>query len=232
VLKVTWVLDEEQMKSGILTLLGATTAVVAVFGIAGKVAWWNAWIFLVFVTLLGTCTSRLINKLPGLAEERRTAAARAVPWDLKLVKLINLALPVMVIVAALDMRFRWIPAIPGAISVAAFAAMIPSVRLTYRAIGANAFFSSHIRIQEDRGHVVVSAGPYRVIRHPGYAGAVLFNFLVPFALGSWPALIPGLATVVLLIYRTAREDQMLMAELPGYTAYAQQVRSRLMPEVW
>jgi protein-S-isoprenylcysteine O-methyltransferase Ste14 len=220
------------VRKAIVLLFGAATAVIGLFCIAGTVAWWNAWVFLVFITVLGAFTSRLIRNLPGLAEERRTAAAKARPWDLKLVKLINLALPAMVVVAAFSLRFRGLPDVPVAVSVAAFAAMIPAVMLTYRAIAANAFFSSHIRIQEDRGHYVVSAGPYGFVRHPGYAGSILFNLLVPLALGSWAALAPGFGAAVLLAYRTAKEDRVLLAELGGYAAYAQQVTCRLIPGVW
>jgi protein-S-isoprenylcysteine O-methyltransferase Ste14 len=174
----------------------------------------------------------LISSVPGLADERRTAAGKAMPWDSKLVKLINLALPTMVIAAAIDMRFRQLPGVPAAVSIGAFGLMVPAAILTYRAIATNAFFSSHMRIQEDRGHFVVSAGPYGIIRHPGYAGSALFNLLVPLALGSWLALIIGIGTAVLLVYRTAREDRVLIAELHGYAAYAQRVRSRLIPGVW
>ena len=89
-----------------------------------------------------------------------------------------------------------------------------------------------MRIQEDRGHIVVSSGPYRVVRHPGYAGAVLFNLLAPPALGSWTAMIFGAGAAGLLIYRTAREDRVLTAELLGYAEYAKQVRRRLIPGLW
>lgn len=121
---------------------------------------------------------------------------------------------------------------PSGVSVAAFAAMIPAAMLTYSAIAANQFFSSHVRIQKDRGQTVITKGPYSVIRHPGYAGSAAFNLLVPVALGSWAALLPALGTVGLLAYRTAREDQVLQAELSGYPAYSKQVRARLIPMVW
>ncbi|HEX2966827.1 MAG TPA: hypothetical protein VHO84_13630 [Syntrophorhabdaceae bacterium] len=97
----------------------------------------------------------------GLAEERRTAAGTAMPWDSRLVKIVNLALPAMLLIAALDVRFQWFPGVPAAVSVAAFGLMIPAAALTYRAIAANVFFSSHIRIQKDRGQFVVSGGPIR-----------------------------------------------------------------------
>ena len=216
----------------IVGLFGAIVALCSLFALAGTAAWWNAWLCLAFLAVLGTFTTRLINGIPGLAEERRTAGALAMAWDRQLVRMIDLALPAMLIVAALDMRFRFLPAVPALVSAGALAAMIPAATLAYRAIAANAFFSSHVRIQSDRGHLVVSAGPYGIVRHPGYAGAAAFNLLLPVALGSWAALAIGCVVVALLLYRTGREDRMLLADLPGYAAYARQVQSRLVPGLW
>ena len=220
------------MKRKIGILLGAVVAAAGLFGLAGTTAWWNAWAFFAFMAVTGAFTSRLIRNTPGLAEERRTAAAGAESWDRKLVRLINLALPAMLIAAALDMRFRWLPPVPEAASIAALFAMAPAAMLIYRAMSANLFFSSHVRIQQDRGHSVVSTGPYRVVRHPGYAGTIIFNLLVPLALGSWISLGPGIGVAALLVYRTVREDRMLMKELPGYVDYAREVRRRIVPGIW
>lgn len=220
------------MRRVIGILVGSAITIAGLLGLAGTAAWWNAWAFLFFMVVLSAFTTRLINNSPGLAEERRTAADRAKPWDLQLVRLINLALPAMVVVAALDMRFRLLPTVPATVSVIALTMMIPAAMLTYRAIATNAFFSSHVRIQVDRGHTVVSAGPYRIVRHPGYTGSALFNLLVPLALGSWTAFALGFGVVGLLVYRTAKEDRVLIEELPGYAAYARQIPNRLIPGVW
>ena len=220
------------MKRGVVILLGSVIAVVGLFCAAGTVTWWNAWVFLAIMVPVSVFTQRLIKISPGLAEERRTAAGKAKPWDLKLVRLINAALPAMLVTAALDVRFRWSPPVPVAASIVAFVIMIPAAMFTYRAIAANPFFSSHVRIQQDRGHVVVSAGPYHVVRHPGYAGSVCFNLLAPLALGSCGTMVLGIGASVLLVYRTIKEDRVLMKELPGYAAYAQQVRNRLIPGIW
>ena len=213
-------------------LFGTLIAVIVLFGVAGSVAWWNAWVFIGYMIIIGACTQRLINKSTGLVEERRTASAKAKKWDLKFVRLINLALPVMLLVAALDIRFRWIPSVSVSASIVAFVIIAPAAVLTYRAIAVNIFFSSHVRIQTDRGHVVVKTGPYRYVRHPGYSGSILFNLLVPVALGSWLALVPGIGITLLLVYRTVKEDCLLMEELHGYITYAKQVRYRLIPGIF
>jgi protein-S-isoprenylcysteine O-methyltransferase Ste14 len=89
-----------------------------------------------------------------------------------------------------------------------------------------------VRIQEDRGHQVAMNGPYRIIRHPGYSGAILSLAATPFLLGSWWALIPSFGSFVLYILRTFLEDQTLQKELDGYQAYTSRVRYRLVPGIW
>jgi len=89
-----------------------------------------------------------------------------------------------------------------------------------------------VRIQTERGHTVVSGGPYRFVRHPAYLGVILLVLSSPIMLGSSWALIPGVICAVLMIVRTALEDKTLQAELPGYVDYTQQTRYRLLPGVW
>ena len=96
----------------------------------------------------------------------------------------------------------------------------------------NRFFSGMVRIQTERGHHVVSSGPYGWIRHPGYAGALLTYLATPFFLDSRWALLPAMFITIVLIIRTSLEDQTLQNELEGYRAYAERVRYRLMPGVW
>jgi protein-S-isoprenylcysteine O-methyltransferase Ste14 len=97
---------------------------------------------------------------------------------------------------------------------------------------ANRNFEPSVRLQAERGHQVASGGPYRFVRHPGYAGLVLQFLALPIALGAWMALIPGLLGVAVFVIRTALEDRTLQDELPGYADYAQQTRYRLIPGIW
>jgi protein-S-isoprenylcysteine O-methyltransferase Ste14 len=89
-----------------------------------------------------------------------------------------------------------------------------------------------VRIQGDRGHRVITSGPYRFVRHPGYLMAVVVWPAAALALGSWWALIPAVIIVTLYVYRTAREDRTLREELEGYSEYAQKVHYRLVPGIW
>jgi protein-S-isoprenylcysteine O-methyltransferase Ste14 len=101
-----------------------------------------------------------------------------------------------------------------------------------RTILANRFFSAVIRIQTDRGHHVVSSGPYRIVRHPGYVGGLTYWMPVSVALGSAWALIRSALFLIVTVIRTALEDRTLHRELPGYPEYAVRVRYRLIPGVW
>ncbi len=98
-------------------------------------------------------------------------------------------------------------------------------------MASNAFFAEGVRIQTERGHTVATGGPYCFVRHPGYSGAILSFVATPFLLGSWWALLPALAGSAPYVLRTALEDRTLRAELPGYEAYTQQTRYRLLPRV-
>jgi len=96
----------------------------------------------------------------------------------------------------------------------------------------NPFFSAVVRIQRDRGHRVIEAGPYRLVRHPGYLGGLLSQLAAPLVLESVWAWIPAALIVVLVGVRTAQEDRALRAELEGYVAYAARVPRRLLPGIW
>jgi len=96
----------------------------------------------------------------------------------------------------------------------------------------NRFYSRVVRIQRDRGHTVVTDGPYRYMRHPGYAGALVAALATPIVLGSLWALVAAGTLSLLLVIRTALEDKTLREELPDYTEYTQRTRYRLVPGVW
>jgi len=136
------------------------------------------------------------------------------------------------LVAALDQRFRWTGDLPTGWHIFGALLLAGGYALLGWAMLANAFFSTAIRIQSDRGHTVCRSGPYRLVRHPGYVAFSLQSLAAAALLGSLWALLPGAAAVALLVLRTALEDRMLRAELPGYEDFAAEVRYRLVPGVW
>lgn len=203
------------------------------FGSAGTLHWWNGWAYLAGAALAGLLAGRAMKATPGLAEERRAALKNAAPLDRTLIPLITFVLPLAALVlAGLDRRWGWTPPWPLWVSVAAWGVMLAGTALTYGALKANPFFSSVVRIQKDRGHRVVTVGPYRFLRHPGYSGALLYNLAGPVLLGSLPALGAGVLVGLLLVVRTVFEERTLWEGLEGYQAYCAQVRYRLVPFIW
>ncbi len=222
----------DSRKSVIKLFVACMIAAGCLFGAAGTLRWWNAWAFMAALIATGILTEMFFRKSPDLAEERKSAGKKAKSWDKFLAPLPALALPAMMIVSGLDVRTGRTGTITIAESLCALAVMAGSFMLTYRAMGSNPFFSSYVRIQDDRGHAVASGGPYRFIRHPGYAGAIFYNLAAPVLLGSCTAFFIGLAVMPVFIVRTALEDKILKAELKGYREYAGRVRYRLVPFVW
>ncbi len=153
-------------------------------------------------------------------------------WDKVLMPLILIITIVMLIVAGLDRRFEWSPNLPVWIYTAAFATTALGYSLSTWAMLVNRFISPLVRIQRDRGHVVVTSGPYRFVRHPGYAGAAATSVATPLLLGSLWALVPAALAICLLIVRTALEDRTLQEEMEGYHDHTARVRFRLLPGLW
>ncbi len=135
------------------------------------------------------------------------------------------------VLAGLDARFGWSP-IPWDVQVAGVVGYAGALAVLFWAVRTNPFYSTAVRVQTDRGHRTVEAGPYRFVRHPGYT-ATMFGVLAGgLALGSFVALVPLAVLGVFFLRRTLLEDRMLRSELPGYAEYAQRVRSRLVVGVF
>jgi protein-S-isoprenylcysteine O-methyltransferase Ste14 len=200
---------------------------------AGRLDWPAAWVFLgTYVLVILTLGVWVIRKFPDVVNERGKIAHDAKSWDKVLMTIYSVMLLVVFAVAGLDAgRFGW-SVMPVALQVVGFAALIFSMTVTYWAMANNPFLSTVVRIQDDRGHYVVTSGPYRCVRHPMYAAIFLMWPGVALELGSWWALIPAAIIVSVFVIRTALEDRTLQADLPGYAEYAQRVRYRLMPGVW
>ena len=139
----------------------------------------------------------------------------------------------MFVVAGLDSgRLGWSGPVPRAVTRAGLALMFAGQVVFALSKRENAFFSSTVRIQPERGHRVCDTGPYRVVRHPGYVGMLLSQLAFPLVMASWWAFAPAAVGAALLVARTALEDRFLQAELPGYAEYAARTRWRLVPGVF
>jgi len=203
---------------------------------AGRLNWPIAWAY-VALHILSALASRLIvlRISPDLLVERARSldAERGKSWDRPLVMLVALIGPLIVwIVAGLDERWSWSPDLSLPLQVACLLLVLLGYVIGTWAMAANAYFSGVVRIQDDRGQAVVRTGPYRLVRHPAYAGALLSYLAMPIMLDSLWAFIPAVLTVAVLWLRTLLEDRTLAAELPGYADYTRQARYRLIPGIW
>lgn len=203
---------------------------------SGQLDWWMAWVYSILsvVLMLG---SRVLmaRKNPDLVAERASyrEAEGIKEWDKKLVPLVAQVGPLIIlIVAGLDKRFGWSLSIPLWVSLVALLIALLGYIFSIWALIENRFFSSVVRIQTERGHTVCNTGPYKFVRHPGYAGALIWYLMTPLILGSFWAYIPTLIVVALMVLRTSLEDKTLQAELPDYKAYTQQTHYRLVPGIW
>jgi len=211
--------------------LGVTAS--ALFVSAGTVVWWRGWVFLaILACAVASVTFGIFKGSPELLQERATAGKRAKGWDRGLVPLVTGIPFVAIVVAGLGQRWGWSAPFSDAWALVSAVTLSLGAGITYFAMRANRFFSSHVRIQTDRGHTVVQSGAYAIVRHPGYVGAVIVTLSTPVLLNSLAALVLSVATTALTVLRTWLEDRTLVRELPGYAAYAQKIRWRLVPLVW
>jgi protein-S-isoprenylcysteine O-methyltransferase Ste14 len=204
------------------------------FGSAGRMDWVMAWILL-GVNFLGVVINGIILLLkdPALIAERAQIKEDAKQWDRPLAGIVSLFGPLSIwLVAGLNHRFGWTPEPTLIIQLVALGFLVLGYFIWGWSMVVNRFFSGLVRIQKERGHTVISSGPYRFVRHPGYAGLVIFTLATSLVLGSLWALIPAVLTAITAIVRTALEDRTLIEELDGYKEYALQVRHRLLPGIW
>ncbi|MBN1614166.1 MAG: isoprenylcysteine carboxylmethyltransferase family protein [Deltaproteobacteria bacterium] len=203
----------------------------AFFLCAGRLDLAMAWIYIAVIFVNTGITSLLMD--PELIEERSGIGKDTKRWDIVPAVLMGRVGPLaFLIVAGLDVRFGWSPEMSLAVRIGAFGIALLGMLITDWAVVSNRFFSGVVRIQRERGHSVVITGPYRYVRHPGYAGAILHNMAEPVLLGSLWALVPAGLVAVVTIVRTAMEDRTLQEELEGYEPYAERVRYRLLPFLW
>ena len=202
----------------------------------GDFDWWHAWLYALLIFAAGIGGRILTEQRhPGLLAERQSIEniKSAKAWDKVLAPLmaLSLAFP-MVIVAGLDHRYGWSPVFPLWLIVIGFIFITLGYAFAAWALVENRFFFSVVCIQLDRGHVVCASGPYRIVRHPGYAGNILPLLGIVLAFGSVWTLIPAAVALIIMVIRTELEDQTLHEELPGYREYARRVRYRLIPGIY
>ena len=212
--------------------MGVIVVAVILMLSAGRWDWMAGWGLTAIYAVWVAGTAILVMPIhPALLAERASSRPER-GWDKAILGGMGLLSMGAYVVAGLDVRHAWGPAMAPSLQWAAGAVALAGYLLVAFSMRANAFFATVSRIQADRGQRVATGGPYRWVRHPGYVGAAAFAAAAPMVLGSWLAFGLGALTALLLVVRTALEDRMLLAELDGYRDYAADVRFRLVPGVW
>ncbi len=198
--------------------------------------WWQGWLYSALIVIAGIGPRMWAEKKhPGLLAERGKLgkAQNVKSWDKVLSPLmaVSMTFP-LYIVAGLDHHFGWSPVFPTWLNILGFILIVPGYTFASWALVENRFFSSVVRIQVDREHMVCDSGPYRIVRHPGYAGNVLALPGIVLAFSSVWTIVPVIAALIIAVIRTMLEDRTLQEELPGYRDYTRRVRYRWFPGVY
>ena len=215
---------------GFFTLL---LMIAMILFLAGRINYWQGWAFGGITLLLVLVKSIFFPGRRDLIEERIKPGPGTKWWDKVFYAFYIPSFFAVIIVGSLDGgRFGWTASLPVFVYISGYIFYIFSISIFLWAQHINRFFSTVVRIQHDRGHEVIQAGPYKYVRHPGYIGGILMAISTALVLGSLWALIPAGIVAILLIIRTYLEDTTLQKELPGYAQYVKKVRYRLLPGAW
>ncbi|AZO37980.1 isoprenylcysteine carboxylmethyltransferase family protein [Mesorhizobium sp. M2A.F.Ca.ET.037.01.1.1] len=201
---------------------------------AGTLHWWGAWVYIVVMVGLSlTMGVALARRDPGLMNERlrppiqKTQAAA----DKIVLSILLIGIFAWLALMGLDFRFGW-SAAPVWVQAVGMLVLLVGIWICYLTMLENSFAAPVVKIQDERGQKVITTGPYGYVRHPMYAGAILYFAGTALVLGSWWGLALVLVFIILLAIRTFIEEKTLRTGLRGYDDYAARVRYKLIPMVW
>jgi len=200
---------------------------------AGRMDYTQNWIFLAINILSTLMNYFTIHKNVELINERANLGEGVKSWDKLLLGLSAIVYIIIIVVAGLDSgRFQWTQNFSWIIIITGILLTFIGQILFLTARSQNNFFSSVVRIQKERGHIVCDKGLYKIVRHPGCLGMILSLTALPFITTSIWSIIPTFVAIILLLIRTSLEDKTLMTELDGYVEYSKKTRYKLIPFVW
>ena len=209
--------------------------IIVFFISAGHIRIPRAWVFFGVTFVYLTASAVFLDRFnPELMEQRlKMKREGSKSWDEILMRVNNLMVLLIVpVVAGLDIgRFHW-SSLSVHYAVVGFVLYVLGSVLINWAMIVNPYFEPTVRIQKDRGHQVITTGPYKFVRHPGYLSGVLWTLSIPLIIGSLFAFIPAAVYALLTMIRTSLEDRTLLKELKGYSEYAKRVEYRLFPRIW
>ncbi len=205
---------------------------LALFLPAGSISYWQAWIFLaVFASCTILITLYLVKYDQRLLASRVQAGpvAETQKRQQAIQSLASLFFIGVFIVSGLDQRFHW-SNLPGWLSILSEGFVVLGFAIVFLVFRENSYTSGTIEVVDEQK--VVTSGPYSLVRHPMYAGAILMLIFAPIALGSWIALPFVLPLILVIMVRIGEEEKFLRENLKGYSEYQQKVRYRLVPFIW
>jgi protein-S-isoprenylcysteine O-methyltransferase Ste14 len=207
--------------------------IALVFLPVGRLDWKPGWIVIAFLVAAFGCSFLILARVnPRIFRARSRFQPGTKRWDLILVTLTLLAMIAEIPLATLDAgRMAW-SSMPTAFVILGYALLGTGIAFSAWAQAVNPFFEPGVRVQRERGQQVINKGPYAIVRHPGYIGALMIFCGLALSLASWWALIPAAWASLILIVRTSWEDALLRTELDGYNEYAKRTRYRLFPGLW
>jgi protein-S-isoprenylcysteine O-methyltransferase Ste14 len=217
-----------RLKAAVQSLVFLIMLAATLFGTAGRFDIIEFWGYIAIVAAVSALSLTILDT--DLMQERMRPGGRRVGWHF-------LPLTVLIFVhwavAGLDRgHLHFSDPVSAGLEVVAMILFALAWIVLVWAMYVNRFFSSIPRIQSERGHTVISTGPYRFVRHPGYTAGLLAAATSGIALGSWISTFIAPIALVLLAWRTIVEDRMLQRDLPGFADYATRVRYRLVPGIW
>lgn len=226
----------ENSSKGIMARLGIILFFFGalLFGPAGRLNWLEAWLFLIIYSAWAfPVVIWLKRNNPELFKERLSFFKKpAKGWDKIIVLAGTISFIALFLIAGFDaVRYQWSET-PVFLQILGFLGLFPSLGLIFLVMRENTYLSRVVEVQKEKGHKVITTGPYKYVRHPMYVAVILLYFSIPLALGSLIALIPSSLLAIIIIIRTHLEDRTLHKELLGYEEYGKKVKYKLLPGVW
>ena len=213
--------------------IGAFLFFIILFISAGRIIYWQGLIYLIIGLIMFLLNYTVLRIDSELLNERSRPGEGTKKWDKMILGLSLLVTIAMYVTAGLDSgRYHWSPDFHWSIYILGIILTISGQLLFLIAQKQNKFFSSTVRIQTNREHVVCKTGLYKIVRHPAYLGSIIQALGFPLLFGSLWSVIPICLLIILFVTRTNLEDKTLKNELKGYPEYSNTTRYKIIPYVW